>query len=219
MTPDADLPVTGEDKGAHTPTENSLPDPSAEALAKAETPPDANPYEHLSLTELQHVQHEKWVEKQRQRIIRELQEPPLPPPPEEKKSPPDMADFAIANAAKGLQECLQPLYGELPLKDVLDYLKEGMASPGNPADIEKRLETQARTLDSAFGRLIEEAMKNRSCNHVIASAALKTQKHYRDTIRALHGLDKVFAKLEKERDKKMTQSEYWRDENENKNKD
>ncbi|HEY8190933.1 MAG TPA: hypothetical protein VIG74_00810 [Alphaproteobacteria bacterium] len=134
-------------------------------------------------------------------------------------NPPPLADLTLAPHAQGLRECLRPVFGELPLDALIGYLKEGCAAPADPADMEKRLETQARVLDSLFGRLVEEALKNKKCNNATAHAALKSQKHYRDTIRAQRDLGKIFTKLEKERDKKTSRAEYWMPENGRRNKE
>jgi hypothetical protein len=129
------------------------------------------------------------------------------------QQPPAFADITVAPHAHGLRECLRPVFGELPLDALIGYLKEGCAAPADPADMEKRLETQARVLDSLFGRLVEDALKNGKCNNATAQAALKSQKHYRDTLRAQRDVQKIFSKLEKERDKKMSGSDYWMPEN------
>lgn len=129
-------------------------------------------------------------------------------------NPPDIADITLAPPAKALHECLRPVFGEMPFDALLDYLKEGCAAPGDPADVEKRLETQARVLDAMFGRLVEDmAKKGGVCSPTLATAALKSQKHYRDTVKSLQNLGKISSRLEKERDKKTSRAEYWMPEN------
>ena len=112
--------------------------------------------------------------------------------PEDKTDKPvDLFDLPLYQTLNSMNQCLRPLVGDLDMNTLADQLHYTLACDhGDTNSLEALLAAQARTLDTAFHRIVAQSAAGKCFSIENMDMAVKTQRQCRETLKTLRTLQR-----------------------------